>query len=415
MKKITNFLYEELTRGGLYFIILISVLGLIIGNPLNPQDNFMIVWKTAGRHILGLLDLEPNTLYYMPENALNFNPDKAGGYVYAPNFAILLSILFAPFSLILLSKNVGFSIPEALIPVIESYEYLVIGLVVYLAFVVMLVFAAAVFESQDKQIAVVFLLSQSPVVMQLGKSDVEVLLVVSLVFAAYKFTQLNWWGPAGLSIGLSVVNWTTTPLVLVFLAYVFKQGKLCQKRKAVIGVIASQLSQILYFSTQPDELIVLIQQQGNLATPLFNPSPFVELILIVVPSPEVYQSVVKPLLLIFFVAVGIYMIRKRCTLNGLLAGFLLAMFPVSYLFSRPSAITFTALTLLLSIKIYDRNPIIIGTLIAFFTFIEITDFFPVIFISESSLSYFIIPLIFAVSLFLIITDFNHYHFKNTIS
>jgi hypothetical protein len=394
MIKIRKYLSEHLTNEAIYFISLVSLVALIIGNPLDPDENFMVVWKTAGRHILGLLDLEPNTLYYMPENALNFDPEKAGGYVYAPNFAILLAILFAPISLPFLA---GADILDA--SIVVTYEYLIIGLIVYFAFVVMLVFAASLFESREKQIAAVFLLSQSPTVMQLGKGDVEVLLVVASVVVAYKFAQMERWSAAGLFIGLSMVNWTTAPLILILLAYVFTRGSLEDKRKAVVGVIASQLPQILYFSTQPDELIILIQQQGNLATPLFRPTPIVEFILLIVPSPELYQSIMKPFFLIFFTLAGIYTVVRRCTPSGLLAGSLLATFPVSYLFSRPSDIVFVALILLFSIKLYDQHPVAIGTLISFFVFIRITSFFPTMSLSGSSLSFFVPPLMFVICLF----------------
>lgn len=253
--------------------------------------------------------------------------------MYLPSFGVALAVALAPIALPMFGlQALGISIPEWILRGINATEFVVMGLIFYGAHLTMAWLAASLFADERRQLLAVAAALGLPTLFYetwfLGPNMV----VATFALGGIVLATRDRWFVAAVLVGFATFKFTAIPLTAVLFGYAVLVGGRTAALQTVAGGIASQLPNLVYFATQPDELLLILREHGAISSHAntLGQSPYhapIEALGI----GEWYFSVGFLLGIIICSVLGIAVAVRVRGRAGLLAGFTLGYFATSFL------------------------------------------------------------------------------------
>lgn len=317
------------------------------------------IFNIAGRHILALLDFDPNSVYGWPDNVQTLDPTSDAvccGYIYLPSFAVLIAILIAPIYLpFLVAKSLGIVSPTPFLRgLLYSHGMMTIGFLFYFSILLSAYLLATLCDDWRKQVGIVGLV---PILSISGTFSGFVgpqILMVALAVAGIKLAASERWLPAAFLIGFSTFKYIGIPFAIVLFGAALATRERRAITQTVLGGLLSQVPNILYFMLQPDELVFILNNYSHLGNSSGDLSGVFQTPIKEAGLEAWYLATGYPLVALAFAGLGIGYVAWVRTEIGLLGGFTIGFFATSYLIpSYNRGTPFLLFTLVLAFAAID--------------------------------------------------------------
>jgi hypothetical protein len=289
-------------------------------------------WLDAAMSIADVIGGAPSSVYDI-QDATGVNPRETFGYVYLPSFAALCAVLLAPVGVWYhLLPPLGVELPSWYVQNLEATAYLVLGGLFFTSQILTAAYSAALFKNARRQVAIVLGICLAPTLFletyYLGPNIVMTLLFVAGIY----YVQRARWFLSAILIGFATFKFIGLPVAIVLFGYALMAVGRRAAVQVAAGGIVSQIPNLLYFLTQPDELLLIIRERGAISTysnTIFG-GPLGRLIQ-ALGIEDLYINAIWPLLAVVLTLAGIYIAVRIGGPEGLVGGFATAYISTSYL------------------------------------------------------------------------------------